>query len=80
MIVGGLIDFVLWLVELIFSSFQAISLPFNLITVLLDFMKIGSFVVGGDLLALTFTCVFFWLTFKFSAGAILFVYKLLPLT
>lgn len=80
MILNGLSDFAIWIVDLIFLGFQAISLPANLISVLLDIMKFGAWIVGADLLAIIFGNVFMWLSFKFMAGLILFVYRLIPLT
>lgn len=80
MILNGLSDFAIWIVDMIFAGFQAISLPANLISVVLDIMKFGAWVVGADLLAIIFGNVFMWLGFKFIAGLILFVYRLIPLT
>lgn len=80
MILEGLASFAMWIIELIFGGFQLVSLPLNLVSTLIDFMKYGAFVLGGDLLALVFACVFFWLTFKFTAGLLLFLYRLIPLT
>ena len=80
MIIEGLAGFAMWIIELIFSGFQALSLPLNLVSVLIDFMKYGAFIIGGDLLALVFACVFGWLAFKFTAGLTLFLYRLIPLT
>lgn len=80
MILEGLAGFAMWIIEMIFAGFQVISLPVNLISVLIDFMKYGAWILGGDLLAIVFSCVFGWLTFKFTAGLLLFIYRLIPLT
>lgn len=80
MILEGLASFAMWIIQLIFSGFNLISLPTSFISVLIDFMKYGAFILGGDLLAIVFSCVFGWLAFKFTAGLILFIYRLIPLT
>lgn len=80
MIVETLTGFGFWLIGLIFEGFQAITLPLNLITVLLDFMKFGAWVIGADLVAIVIGSIGFWLTFKFTAGLVLFLYRLIPLT
>ena len=80
MILNGLAFFAMWVVNLIFDGFSLVSLPVSFISVLIDIMNYGAWILGGDLLAIVFSCVFFWLTFKFSAGLILFIYRLIPLT
>ena len=80
MVVESLSDFGIWVLELLFVGFQAVSLPSNLISVVIDIMKFGAWIVGADLLMIIFGNVFMWLTFKFTAGLVLFVYRLIPLT
>lgn len=80
MIIEGVTGLAFWFVGLLFEGFQVVSLPVNLVSVLLDFMKVGAWVLGVDLLGIVFATVSFWLTFKFAAGLILFIWRLLPLT
>lgn len=80
MILNGLTDLSTWFISLVFSGFQAISLPANLISVLIDIMKFGSWVIGSDLLAIVFGTIFGWLAFKLTAGLIIFIWELIPLT
>ena len=80
MIVDGLLNLTMWFIELLFSGFSAISLPINLVSVLVTILKYGAWVIGSDLVVIIFTTIIFWLTFKLGAGLILFIWRLLPLT
>lgn len=80
MIVEKLFDVILWLVSLIFDGLSLIALPTNYITVLLNIMKYGVWVMGLDLFVIFWSCILFWITFKLGAGLILFIWRLLPLT
>lgn len=80
MIVEGVTGLAFSIIEFVFSTFQILSLPVNLISVLVDFMQVGAWVIGADLLGLVFSSVIFWLGFKFTAGLVLFIWRLLPLT
>ena len=80
MIVEALFGFGGWIIELIFSGFNIITLPLNLTSALFDIMKFGAWIIGGDLFAIVFGNIFFWLGFKFVSGLILFIYRLIPLT
>lgn len=80
MIVEGITGLAFNIIEFVFSTFQILSLPVNLISVLVDFMQVGAWVIGADLLGLVFGSVIWWLGFKFTAGLILFIWRLLPLT
>ena len=80
MIIEGVTCLAFWVVGLLFEGLQVVSLPVNLATVLIDFMKIGAWILGADLLGIVFATVSFWLTFKLAAGLILFIWRLLPLT
>ena len=64
----------------LFSAFQIINLPLDLISTLYTILCYGVWVVGTDVLLLVFTSVMGWLTFKASVGLIIWLYKLLPLT
>ena len=80
MIIEGVTGLAFWLVGLLFEGLQVVSLPINLATVLIDFMKVGAWILGADLLGIVFASVMFWLTFKMTAGLLLFIWRLLPLT
>ena len=80
MIFNGLADVVFWLFSLIFDGFSIVALPLNTITAVINIMKYGIWIMGVDLFVITWSCIIFWLTFKFSAGLVLFIWRLLPLT
>lgn len=83
MIIEGVIGLAFSIIDMIFSGLAALqfpTLPLNLITVLIDFMKVGAWVVGADLLGIVFSTIIFWLGFKFTAGLLVFIWRLLPLT
>lgn len=80
MIIEGLTGLAAWLIGLLFEGLQTVTLPFNLINVLLDFMKFGVWVLGGDLYLIVMSTIIGWLFFKISSGIILFIYRLIPLT
>lgn len=64
----------------LFSAFEFISLPLDLISVLYTILCYGTWVVGADVLLLVSGSVMFWLLFKSGVGLILWLWKLLPLT
>lgn len=80
MIIEGITGWAFFLIESLFSGFSLVSLPVNLINVLVDIMKFGAWVIGADLLGIVIGSIGFWLTFKFTAGLVLFIWRLLPLT
>lgn len=80
MIVESITGWAFFLIETLFSTFQLVSLPVNLVQVLVDIMKFGAWVMGADLLSIVIANVGFWLTFKFGSGVVLFLWRLLPLT
>lgn len=80
MIVESSINVVFWIIGRIFSAFEMVALPVNIASTVIDFMKVGAWVLGSDLLTACLTSIVMWLLFKFSAGLILFIYKLLPFT
>lgn len=80
MIIESVTGWAFFLIESLFSGFSLVSLPVNLINVLIDIMKFGAWVIGADLLGLVIGSIGFWLTFKFTAGLVLFIWRLLPLT
>ena len=80
MIIEGLAGFGFWIIELVFSAFNVVTLPLNLTSAVFDIMKFGAWVIGADLFAIVIGNIFGWLLFKFVAGLILFIYRLIPLT
>lgn len=80
MIIEGLSNIVFWLFGLIFDAFSIVTLPANLISALLTIIKYGIWIVGLDLWVIFWSCVIGWLVFKFTAGLVLFIWRLLPLT
>lgn len=80
MIVESLLDFSLTLIQGLFSALQFVSLPTDLLTALLDFFCYGTWVIGADLLGVFVSSVVGMYTFKFTAGLVLFFWRLIPLT
>lgn len=80
MIVESLSSIVFWFFGLIFDGFSIIQLPTNLITAVVEIMKYGIWILGLDLFVIFWASVLFWLMFKLTAGLILFIWRLLPLT
>lgn len=80
MVVEALSDIVFWFIGLLFDGFSIISLPTNLITAVVDIMKYGIWILGLDLFVIVWSSIIFWIMFKLSAGILLFVWRLLPLT
>lgn len=80
MIIEGLTGLATWLIGNIFELFQIVNIPTNLVATLLDFMKFGVWVLGGDVYLIVMSTIIGWLVFKLAAGVILFIWRLLPLT
>ena len=80
MIVETLVGFSLNLIQGLFSTFQIINLPTDLMTALLDFFCYGVWVVGADLMGIVMSTIVGIYTFKFTAGLVLFIWRLIPLT
>ena len=64
----------------LFSVFEIVHLPLDLISTLYTILCYGVWVVGADVLLLFTGSVMGWLVFKSSVGLIIWLYKLLPLT
>lgn len=79
MIIEMLINYFVALLSLVIDGFNVVSIPFDLISSLSTFVSYGSFVVGADLLLIVCSNIVGWLSFKISAGIILFIWRLLPL-
>lgn len=80
MIVEGLLEIICDLIIGLLSGFNALDLDLSVITALLDVIGYGVYIIGGDLLLWFAGCVFAWTSFKFVAGLVVFLWKLLPLT
>lgn len=80
MIVETLVSFTCNLIQALFSGLQAFTLPADALTVLLDIFCYSVWVVGIDLVAMIIGSIVGWLSFKFLAGLVLFIWRLLPLT
>lgn len=80
MIIETLVGFALSLVQGLFSLLNLVTLPTDLLTALLDFFCYGTWVIGADLMGIVLATIVGWLTFKFVAGLVLFIWRLLPLT
>lgn len=80
MIVETLLSFACTLIQGLFSGLQIINLPTDFMTVLLDIFCYGVWVIGADLMGIIITTITGWLMFKFTAGLVVFVWRLLPLT
>lgn len=80
MIVETLLEFATSLIEGLFSGLSVLSLPLNLLTVLLDVFCYGVWVIGADLMAIVISSIVFWMGTKFTIGLVLFIWRLLPLT
>lgn len=80
MIVETLLSFACALIQGLFSGLQFVSLPTDLLTVLLDIFCYGVWVIGADLMAIIIATITTWLSIKFGIGLVLFIWRLLPLT
>lgn len=80
MIVETLLGFAATLIQGLFSGLQILTLPLDFMTVLLDILCYGVWVIGADLVGIVFANIVFWLGLKFSIGLVIFIWRLLPLT
>ena len=80
MIMFGMVAIGKFLISLIFSAFEMIALPVDLISTLYNILCYGSWVVGSDVLLLFVGSVTFWWSVKFSVGLAIWIYEHLPLT
>ena len=80
MIVEGLLGLVTSLLFGLFSGFEAVKLPLELLGVLSTLLQYGVWVVGADIMALVFSSLFFWWGLKFTVGIVVWLWELLPLT
>ena len=80
MIVETIIDFFCSLIYALFSGFELVSLPYNLLGALVSILECGTWVVGADIMALFLASIAFWWAVHMSIGLAIWVWKLLPLT
>lgn len=62
------------------SSLPFLSIPVDSAYAIAKISVYGSWIVGADLMVVFGACVFFWTSVKLTAGLVLFVWRLLPLT
>ena len=62
------------------SGLKLLSLPVDMIGALATVIQYGAYVMGADLFLLVMGSVMFWIGVKTTAGVLIFVWKLLPLT
>lgn len=80
MIGEALIDLFFTIFRLVFSTFELVALPTQLISTLETILVYGIWIVGVDIMSLFVSSVLFWWTFKMSIGLIVWVWERLPLT
>ncbi len=80
MIVEGLVELTMNLIEMIFTGFNIVTVPVDIASTLMTILGYGAWVLGADLVAYVFTTILGWLMFRFVAGVLIFVWRLLPLT
>lgn len=80
MIVEGICSFAASIIRGIFGLFETWTLPFDLIGVLTEILRYGTWVVGSDVLLLVTGSIVFWWTVKASVGVAIWIYDKLPLT
>lgn len=80
MIVETLLQFASVLIQGLFSGLQILTLPYDFLTVLLDILCYGTWVVGVDLMGIILANIVFWLGTRFTIGLVIFIWRLLPLT
>lgn len=80
MIIETVFQFCCNLIVGLFSVFELVHLPVDLISTLFTLTNVGVWVVGSDVLLLFTSSVMGWLVFKSSVGLAIWLYKLLPIT
>lgn len=80
MIVENLIDLFFNVLSGLFSGFQFIGLPLDLISTLETILSYGVWIVGADIMALFVASVVFWWGVQMSIGLAVWVWEHLPLT
>lgn len=80
MIVETLVGIFLESISGALSGFEMIGLPMQAISALETIICYGIWVVGADIMSIFASMVVFWWALKFTVGAIIFVWELLPFT
>ena len=62
----------------VLTGMQILSLPVDLIGALATCVQYGQYIMGADLAVLA--SAMFWIGLKATAGLLIFIWKLLPLT
>lgn len=80
MIIELLCQFAAGIFKGIFGLLEVFSLPLDMIMVLTNIIKFGSWVVGADLLLLFVGSVVFWWGVRATFGIVVWIWRMLPLT
>lgn len=80
MIVESIVGFACSFIERMFSAFEFVGLPLDLLNVFSQFLQLGIWVVGSDIITIFVASVVFWWTTQLTIGLALWLWKLLPLT
>jgi len=78
LIIESITGFACRLLYSLFSAFEVLSLPTDLIAVLTTILQYGTWVVGSDILLLFTGSVALWWGVKASLGIAIWVYEHLP--
>lgn len=80
MIIEYIFSFACDLIYQLFSGFEVITLPTQLIGTLTTFLEFGVWIVGTDILSMFVASVVLWWGVHLSIGLAVWLWKLLPLT
>ena len=81
MLITFLVTLFVSVISGLFSSIaDVVTLPVDLLNTLSTITGYGSYFIGGDLLVIFFSMIFFWMSLKIALGLVIFIWKLLPLT
>lgn len=80
MIIQILVDFCCNIILGLFSGFELLNFPVEMMGPFFNIMELGVWVIGGDVLGMFFASVLFWWGIKGTIGLALWIYKLLPFT
>ena len=64
----------------VLTGMQILSLPVDLIGALATCVQYGQYVMGAGLFLAVLASAMFWIGLKATAGLLIFIWKLLPLT
>lgn len=62
------------------SGLKLLSLPVDMIGALATVIQYGQYIMGADLFLAVLASAMFWIGLKATAGLLIFIWKLLPLT